>query len=754
MGFSPDGRWVAYAVTLRHSNGPRDTDDDAYLRTGVVWDALGSDIRVMDLKTKNERSLTGGKGDNWLPCWSPDGRYLAFLSNRDGSGQAKLWVWDAEKDLLKKAADVAVRTPGTGQMQWTADSKNVAVTIIPTDLSITGYVAGVEAIQPDHKEKSVNKTPGSTAIVYDAVRARSEGTAVSDPLPLNHSIHDLALVEVTNGRVRTLVHGERIGRFHLSEDGSRVAYSSPERFEKPGSQQVLHSLSIVPLGTGEREVVAAHLKLDLAGNFTVSPDGSQIGFRTNGEADRTFDIYVVDVNSKEIRNLSHFPPLDGSIAGKHRWYYSPTLLWDAEGEHLYSVTDGGLWQSSLTEGTTKKLAAIEGRKIRQLIAKGESSLAINRADNSTVVIARNDEQKQDGFYKIDLTSGAATKLLERGECYTCESGPRGHLAGLSNDGQRIVYTAQDAEHPGNIWLSDVGFHTPSRLTHLNPEIGGYKMGSARLIDWLDDDGRLLRGALVLPSDYQEGKRYPLLVLAYGGEAMSDYLRTFGGFERGMPHFNVQLLATRGYAVLMPDAPQHMGTPMLDLAKTILPGINRVIELGIADRERIGVLGHSYGGYSILALLVQTTRFKAAIVADGMGDLIGLYGEMDRNGVAYGTSSETGQELVGGDPWHYRERYIENSPFFYLDRVQTPVLLVHGSEDTTFASFLADEVFVALRRLGKAVEYAKYQGEDHGFVNYENQRDFCDRMIRWFDGYLKNSAVELRSESSGCCRSAR
>jgi dipeptidyl aminopeptidase/acylaminoacyl peptidase len=734
--FSPDGKWLAYPVTLRHSNGPRDTEDDAYLRTGVVWDALGSDIWIVDLKSGRERNLTGGKGNNWLPCWSPDGRYLAFLSDRDESGQAKLWVWDAQRNLLKKAADVAVRTPGPGEIEWTRDSRNAVVTIVPTTLSVAEYVAKVAAVEPDDKERDANKTLRSTAIVYTSASTPNKATPVSDPLLLQDDIHDLAVVDVTRGTLRTLVHGERIGRFHVFENGSSIAYSSPQRFDKPGSQQVLHSLVVVPIATGERKVVASNVKLDLAGNFSVSPDGSKIAFRTTGEADRTFDIYAVDVNSKEIRNLSHFRQLDGLVARKQRWSYGSTLLWDAEGEHIYSVTDGGLFESSLAESMTKELARIKGRQIRQLIADSESLLAVR--DHSTVVIVRDDELKQDGFYRIDLANGEATKLLERGECYTCEAGPRGHLAAVSSDGQQIVYTAEDVGHAADLWVSDVCFRNPAQLTHLNPKINQYKMGAALLIDWSDDDGHPLRGGLLLPSDYQEGKRYPLLVLVYGGEVMSDYLRTFGGFERGMPHFNVQLLATRGYAVLMPDAPQHMGTPMLDLAKTILPGVNRVIGLGIADGERIGVLGHSYGGYSTLALLVQTNRFKAAMAADGMGNLISLYGEMDKSGVAYGTSSETGQELVGGNPWNQRDRYIENSPFFYLDRVETPLLLVHGSEDTTFASFLADEVFVALRRLGKVVEYVNYKGEDHNFVNYENQLDFSQRMIRWFDGHLKTA----------------
>jgi dipeptidyl aminopeptidase/acylaminoacyl peptidase len=201
---------------------------------------------------------------------------------------------------------------------------------------------------------------------------------------------------------------------------------------------------------------------------------------------------------------------------------------------------------------------------------------------------------------------------------------------------------------------------------------------------------------------------------------------------------MQLLATRGYAVLLPDSPQGVGTPMLDLAKTILPGVNKVIEMGVADPDRLSVMGQSNGGYSALGLLVQTQRFKAAIALDGMGNLVSHYAELDNAGTTYGVALEHGQNALGGSPWEVRDRYIENSPFFYLDRIETPLLIVHGAEDTTVASYESDEVFVGLRRLGKEVEYAKYKGEAHTQLgwSYANQVDVCTRMLGWLEDHLK------------------
>jgi len=179
--------------------------------------------------------------------------------------------------------------------------------------------------------------------------------------------------------------------------------------------------------------------------------------------------------------------------------------------------------------------------------------------------------------------------------------------------------------------------------------------------------------------------------------------------------------------------------MLDLAKAVLPGINRVIDLGIADPNRLDVIGHSYGGYSALSLTVLTSRFKAAIELDGIGDLLSFYGEMNEDGAAFGVAvSEQGQGAMGGTPWDHRDMFVENSPFFYFDRIRTPVLVVQGTKDDAVAPFLGDQIFVALRRLGKEVEYAKYEGEDHSPAqqwSYSNQVDLWNRMLRWWDEHL-------------------
>lgn len=185
---------------------------------------------------------------------------------------------------------------------------------------------------------------------------------------------------------------------------------------------------------------------------------------------------------------------------------------------------------------------------------------------------------------------------------------------VSNDG-KIAYVAQDAAHPEDIWIFGGSTRVPSRVTAINPQFEKVSLGTSRTISWRSVDGFELHGALLLPGNYKEGARYPLIVNVYGGADLSDVVNRFG--FGGDAADNMQIFATRGFAVLFRDSPLRKGTPMQDLLETVLPGVNRVVELGIADPDRLGIMGHSYGGYSTLALIVQSRIFKAAVDSAGV-----------------------------------------------------------------------------------------------------------------------------------------
>ncbi|MHB8500732.1 MAG: S9 family peptidase [Candidatus Acidiferrales bacterium] len=720
--FSPDGTRLAYAAKDNRKIGLNAIEQ--FPLTGVPFNGVGADIYVVQIKTGEVMDITGGIANNWAPTWSPDGRNLAFLSDRDGNGQAKLWILNMATGTMRKASEVSVRAI---EMQWLPNSREVLLTSLPENLTpkqfadrALGNTVSKDTGQPE------GKVPGSTVVLFRAEPSgRQGGSNTESAWNLDGWLRDVVLVDVYSGRTKVLDREHRITKVAVSPDGVHVAAAIVKRFEKPGSQQLLFDLKLLSLDDGKARILASDIRFLHGGaSFNWSPDGSQLVYQTGG-IEAVGDCYLVGLKGGAIKNLSNLHSRPNQRA------YPP--LWDPAGREVYFLHENSIWKASVDGETGALVTKIPGHQIFELAA---NQGAIFSADNTRSVLALtyDDALKQSGFYKVDLETGKSVKLRQEDQWYFTYS--REDNVSISPDGKFVAFFLEDAQHAKELWLARQNLQNARRLTHINPQFDKYQMGSTRQIGWQSLDGEQLHGALLLPAGYQEGRRYPLLVCVYGGvSASSDVVR----FGPACATMNMQLFATRGYAVLLPDAPQHLGTPMLDLAKTVLPGVNKVIEMGIADSSRLGVMGHSYGGYSVLSLIVQTKRFKAAMAADGYGDILAAYGQMDKSGATYNVPiAENGQALMGGTPWQVRDRYIENSPLFYLDRVETPLLLVHGAEDNAVAPFLAEEVFVGLRRLGKEVVYAKYQDESHSpqTWSYANQLDFCNRVIAWFDAHLK------------------
>jgi len=706
--FSPDGKWVAYTIIRSHAE-----DGDMARRTAVPSFVRGADVYIANLATFEERLITQGAFDNWEPAWSPNSQYLAFLSDRDGSGKPKVWVWNSNDNLLRKISDAQA---GLHPLQWTPDGRQIISSSATQPTEATGYSS-------DGEVSALALQRRSTVKVY-------EGTVQPDAAPWSLAVYStsLELMDIDTGKTKTLARGQ-IGTYKLSPDGSHLAFTIAKAFEKPAVQQILFDFTVLDMKSSESQVAVSNVRLSFDGSgFSWSPDGTRLCLRTEGEDQEPPSYRTVSVEGKPLHQLT--VPYVGPDSNSRE-----TPLWDESGRSVYFIENGELWRGEVASGRTERVTQVTGRRITQIIPKTGSVLWFRDA-SSAVVVTHDDEGKQDGIYSINVVNGESNKLMEHGQCYTCVLDEP--AIATSMDGQKVAFVAEDAVHSADLWISDAEFKSPGQLTRINPFFDPSLMGEARLIDWLSDDGKRLKGVLLLPAGYRPEKRYPLVTYVYGGGLLSNRFDRFGLANPGP--LNMQLLASRGYAVFLPDTPLNPGTPMLSLAKTVLPGINKVLELGFADPDRLAVMGHSYGGYSVLSLIVQTNRFKAAVVMAGDGDLFGLYGEMRSDGTAYGVAlTEHGQALIGGTPWDHRDGFIENSPFFYYDRIQTPVLIIQGSDDPAVGAFLADQSFVALRRLGKEVEYAKYSGEGHSPAqewSYANQMDLFSRMIRWLDTHLK------------------
>jgi len=730
LAVSPGGKWIAYSVhdNLRiQATREQGIEKERYVRSGIFLQNEANDIWITNLEGGNSRNLTEGLGSNWNPAWSPDGRYLAFLSDRDGSGQARLWIWDSQQDHLRLASNVSVRSPYPSPgIQWLPDSREVVLAIIPEHLSVEDYVR--QLMSPDKATASATEShSGAGVIIYSSLPAASPDPGVARSSRTNldaFSFSDLALIDVASGTVKSLSHGERIGWYSTSINGSQVAYAVPKHLHAMGRFRKIYDFVSRDLSDGsERTIVSDSL---LGEAFGWSPDGLNLVYGVYDMSGDGMEWFAAPARGGKARRLASLP---------HATAPFTMPAWDPTGRYFFLISDGALWRVAISEDQSIQVVRIPERRIVRRVAQAGARLWSSDQGQSTVVLARDLEGKQDGFYRVDLESGKNTLLAEDGRCFDCNVlGSGMGLNMIAASPKYLAYVAEDAQHAPDVWVSDAHFEYSRQLTHLNPQMENYKMGSPRLIDWLSDDGKRLHGALLLPSDFQVGTQYPLIVYVYPTHLSRDYDQFgFGGFPGPL---NLQLLATRGYAVLLPDFEEHKNDGIAAFAKSVLPGVTKVVQLGIADPERIGVMGHSAGGYEALGLLTATRRFKAAVALAGFGDYAGLYGQLDRDGAAW-AADETEQEL-GALPWQQPFKYVEKSPFFYLDRIETPLLIVHGSADGAVSSFLADQMFVGMRRLGKEVEYAKYLGESHvpRDWNYVDQLDVANRVIEWFERHLR------------------
>ncbi len=735
---SPDSQWLAYTV-----QEPRRADrlsaGRQFTNTGVPSSQVGCDVWLTNTKTQESTNLTNGKGTSWGPVWSPDGRYLAFYSDRDG--QEHLWLWQRQTGHLKRASDVIVHPrDGFEMARWAPDSRRVLVKIVSKQETLFQSVAEADRENKVGGQRNAVEQPDVRIYRSQELHVTSansiEISIIEDPW--TRALHaDLALLDISSGNAQRLTRNLNPQWYAFSPDGSHIAVAHKKGQEGANNWRSLYELFLVSIN-GRTRPLANFVQSSPWAQVSWSPNGKSLAYLASGSAPGEVECYLIHLEGDDSRAAitSHRDALIN-------YDQVSAPLWDKSGNNILLLTKRSVLSLSAKETVAREVGKIAGHDLTGMVGLSDcSSFWSPDKGRSVIVTTIDDETEQQGFYKLDLQSGTYTRLLEGNKSY----GPPFQFRYVASaDEKAIVFAAEDAQHCPNLWMSDTAFGTLRQVSNINPGLSGYVMGEPKLITWKGPDGEKLHGALLLPAGYKEGKKYPMIVFVYGDSKQSKFINNFG-FYPSSNLFNAQIFATRGYAVFFPDSTTRIGTPMRDVASTVMPGVKEVVALGIADANELGVMGHSFGGYSTLALGVQTDQFKAAVMIAGFGDLFALYGEMAVDGSAFGIGViEDGQGKMRGTPWEFRQRYIENSPVFYLDRMKAPLLIIHGGDDSVAQSFLADQVFVLLRRLGKEALYVRYEGEGHGIEKYTNQLDCSRRIIEWFDKHLKDEASRTASK---------
>ncbi len=307
----------------------------------------------------------------------------------------------------------------------------------------------------------------------------------------------------------------------------------------------------------------------------------------------------------------------------------------------------------------------------------------------------------------------------------------------AKDADRLLFTRESFKEFDDLWTSGLDFADQRRLSDANPQQAEYTWGTAELVRWTSLDGLPLTGILYKPDGFDPGRQYPMLVYFY--EKMSDGLHQYRPPTTARSSISFSFYVSRGYLVFVPDIPYKVGYPGESALNAVVPGVTSLVNRGFVQEESIGVQGHSWGGYQIAYMITETDLFEAAEAGAPVSNMTSAYGGIRwASGMSRMFQYEKSQSRIGGSLWEYPLRYIDNSPLFQADKINTPVLMLHNDDDGAVPWYQGIEFFVALRRLGKPVWLLNYNGEGHGLGKYQNRRDFAIRMQQFFDHYLKGA----------------
>ena len=599
LRFSPDGARVAFTVAEPVKGAARRTN---------IW--------MLDVATRLARRFTGGPRSDTSPRWSPDGRTIAFLSDREeGATAVYLVPLDGGEARRLTTGKLSVQS-----FDWSPDGKQIAC------------LARVP--KTDEQEKKEKER--------DDARVVNDGSA---------RVHAW-IVDAATGVARQLTKGAfsaRSVQWHPAGERLIVVSKDPPESEEWGER-----IASVAIATGEVNVVAA--PKGPIGSVLVSPDGrtvAWVGARVDGPSPH--DLYAAPVEGGAPKNLTA-ASLDRPIG---------QFAWRSDGS-LVSLTSRG-FDSELV----------------LLRPDGKSSPLPTGVEPSAFAVSA------DG--RLALVGHTAARL------------PEVYLA--SGGGEAKAATTFHAD-----WAN---------TAILEPQVFRYKSAG----------GVEIEAALLTAPGRPPGRRLPLVVLVHGGPT--------GRWSTGFEPWG-QLLASRGFAVLYPNIRGSVGYGHAFVEANradwgggdfndVMAGVDAVIAQGVADPDRLGIGGWSYGGYMAAWAITQTNRFKAAVSGAGMSDLASEFGTED--GSAY-------DEWFYGTPYERQADFIKSSPITFIKRAKTPTLILQGESDTTDPVGQSQQLYRGLRHYDVPVEFVIYPREPHGLREEKHQVDMLARMVGWFERYLK------------------
>jgi dipeptidyl aminopeptidase/acylaminoacyl peptidase len=640
----------------------------------VVVQTLGND------RPGPPRAFTTGTTHSSFPAWSPDGRRLAFI--RDDQSGGRLIVWDADRDVLTPLGELFT-TRAYLAPQWEPSGRSLIVAVPVPERQAQPYRVRVV-------KNTDARIPGDRFFT-DERRAQ------------------LTAIDVTSGKASPLVSDPIVLRsFRLSPTGRDLLFVSPDPATLGVIGREQNDTFVLPIA-GARPATAR--KLSERGRFTWSPDGTRVLFAKGG------------------RLLTM--AADGGPAGL--WRESFTLstsepVWSPDGTRFTALVADPTITDPEIEPVRPGMYTI-AQPFMDLYVVAADGVARNvtgsfddqisdpvwAPDGSAVYFrATSNKTYDETLYKYSVADEKLRPVARGQESY-------GRLTPIKNG---VLLPIEDATHPDDLWfVDDRGDNRRMRVTNLNPQLSRFTFSKPEMFWYFNGDGDRLGALLYKPAGLQRVDKVPVITWVY--EKMTPALHRFNARD--------QMFISHGYAMLMPNVKIKVGQAADSYEKCVVPAVNAVRQMGFTGP--FGLWGHSFGAYATSNLITRTNIFAAAVSGATPPELFRNWASgRDRDS----RNIETGQARMGGSPFEYPERYRSQSAFFRLDKVNTPVLILHGEKDLTILFGEGEMMFYALRQLGKTAEFVAYANGDHSLSRH-SKADFLDvnrRILEWFDRYLK------------------
>ena len=768
---SPDGRTAAYVIKRPKSGSTRQKYD-------FLWGFDRGDLWLAPVDSGTPQRITDGQPTEtgyWAPVWSPDGNRIALLT-ADGTN-VRVAVWDRGTRQLTVVHQLGADIMGFRSPVVWLSADRLMYPLLPPGERPSSMTAEIRAAEIPMREWP------------KAWRGRDVTVNVVDsgiPRPwVQENEGSLLMADLSSGERRVLpwAHARNI---RVAPGARRIAFAAQQGIRPPSPSELLtfdrgrERFRLVMLDDKGTEIAVDQALPDITPeSIRWAPDGSHLLVLETAPAKGSRRVYTAGVDGR-IVHVDQLPitpsaaewTVDGDILLREDvrpgvpdqkrpdWWLVPrrargadarvrnltaampappgTLFRTVNGD-LVGAAAGALWRLSTRAPRHERITA-EGTPVSEVIwpAAGHEGTV------KTVVFGDRPGEAMT-LRAVNVSTGAITKVNQ--------PRPGTALTAHSEASGAAMYSLADRTG-STLWLAENLTATPRAAAERNTFLREVAEGETRLIEYRSLHGEELKAWIILPRGYREGQRYPLITWPYLGTVARESARaTINRYVS----LNLQMLSSGGYAVLLPSMPikprGEPRDPLLELQNGVMPAVDRAIEIGIADPKRLGIMGQSFGGFSTYGLITQTRRFKVAVSLAGLAELISLYGELDPR-VRYDdhpfdnlfqpTLFETGQISLGVAPWQDAARYLRNSPLFYVERVETPLLIIQG--DLDYVSMAqGEQFFTALVRQNKRARFIRYWGEGHVLETQANTRDMWQRIFAWLDEFIGPKASGQSSE---------